>query len=216
MDPLQKFGVSNSGKHHAYLRCILDKLMRVEQRVRSLFQIRWKRVLPLDEMVFDRFEKARYLGFGEGSSIYHNSYVFGDVKVGKNTWIGPMTMLDGAGGNLEIGDFCSISSGVHVYTHDSVKWALSLGKCPYEKAPVKIGDGCYIGANCIIRKGVEIGDFSVIGACSFVNKNIPPYSVAAGVPCRIIGKVEKQGDEIKLVYHNKPDTPKSRKGKVKK
>jgi len=188
-----------------YARDMLEKLKRLHERVRRVFSAKWKRVLPFDEMVFDRFEKAKFMGFGEGSSIYHNSYIYGDVSVGKRTWIGPMTLLDGSGDKLEIGDYCSISAGVQIYTHDSVRWALTLGKHVYEKAPVKIGNGCYLGAQSVIRKGVTIGDFVVVGACSYVNKDIPSFSIAAGVPCRIIGRVEMEGDEVKLVY-DKSDT----------
>ena len=61
------------------------------------------RDLPLDEMLFDRWERARSLGFGPGASIYHNSYVYGDVRVGAGTWVGPFTILDGSGG-LGVGD----------------------------------------------------------------------------------------------------------------
>ena len=109
--------------------------------------------LPFGDYIVDRWEKAKNLGFGEGSSIYDSAIVIGDVKVGKNTWIGPFTVLDGTGG-LEIGDTCSISAGVQIYTHDTVEWAISGGKHPKEQAPVQIGNRCYIGPNSIISKGV--------------------------------------------------------------
>lgn len=158
-------------------------------RFRAAAKKRWQRDLPFDEMLFDRWERASSLGFGEGTSIYHNCYVYGDVSVGKNTWIGPFAILDGSGG-LVIGDNCSISAGVHIYTHDTVKWALSEGKAEYERAPVRIGSYCHIGAQVVIAKGVTVGDHSVVGACSFVNRDIPPYTVAYGVPCRPAGRVE--------------------------
>jgi len=93
-------------------------------------------------------------------------------------------------GGLVIGDFCSISSGVHIYTHDTVKWAVSGGKADYEYAPVKIGNCCYVGSQTVIASGVTIGDHCVIGACSFVNRDIAPYTVAFGVPCRPSGQVK--------------------------
>jgi acetyltransferase-like isoleucine patch superfamily enzyme len=170
---------------------------------RRLAQKLWKRDLPWPELLFDRWERAEHLGFGAGSSIYHLSYVYGDVQVGRNTWIGPFTVLDGTGG-LRIGSFCSVSAGVQIYTHDSVEWALSGGRAPYPRAPVVIGNCCYLGSHTVVAKGVTIGEHSVIGACSFVNRDIPPYTVAAGVPCRPIGKVKVSGRKVRLVF-NKND-----------
>lgn len=158
------------------------------EQLRTAMRERFDRDLPLEELLFDRWERARSLGFGEATSIHHNSYVYGSVEVGRSTWIGPFTILDGSGG-LKIGSFCSISAGVQIYTHDSVKWAVSGGRAEYERAPVTIGDACYIGSQSVIAKGVTIGEHSVIGSCSFVNRDIPPYSVAFGAPCRVAGRV---------------------------
>jgi acetyltransferase-like isoleucine patch superfamily enzyme len=95
-------------------------LVRLYEGLRDDVQARWKRDLPLEELLFDRWERAANLGFGDGTSIYHSSYVFGEVSVGRNTWIGPLVLLDGTGG-LTIGDNCSISTGVQIYSHDTVK-----------------------------------------------------------------------------------------------
>jgi len=167
---------------------LIDRLKKLYKYLRDEMWSKKNRELPLDELIFDRWEKARRLGFGKGTSVYHNSYIYGNVKVGKNTWIGPFTVLDGEG-ILEIGDSCSISSGVQIYTHNSVKWAISGGKEFYEKKTVKIGNCCFIGANSVIKDGVSIGDHSVVGACSFVNKEVPPYSIVAGTPAKIVGNV---------------------------
>lgn len=149
---------------------------------------KWKCDLPTTELTNDRWERAKRLGFGKGTSIYDNSYVYGDVKVGENTWIGPLTLLDGSGG-LVIGGNCSIASGVQIYSHDTVKWAISGGVAQYEKSPTKIGDCCYIGPQSVIGKGVKIGNHCIVGACSFVDKDVPDYTVVAGCPAKVIGKV---------------------------
>lgn len=172
---------------------VIAEARRAYEALRTAMRERWRRDLPLDELIHDRWERARSLGFGEGTSIYHNAYVYGDVSVGAGTWIGPLTLLDGTGG-LTIGDHCSISAGVQIYTHDTVKWALSDGQADPERAPVAIGDGCYIGSQTVISKGVRIGDHAVVGACSFVDRDIPAYTVAVGVPCRPIGKVSVGAD----------------------
>lgn len=159
------------------LRALLAQEMNAVQQ-------RWERTLPLADYVVDRWQKAKALGFGEGASIYDSSLVLGSVKVGRNVWIGPFTVLDGSGG-LVIGDNCSISAGVQIYTHDTVKWATSGGSAPVERAPVTIGSRCYIGPNTIISKGVTIGDGCVIGANSLVNANVPAGMKAWGTPARI-------------------------------
>ena len=177
-----------------------EALVGLYQELRFRVREKWKRDLPFGELLSDRWERAKSLGFGEGTSIYHQSYVYGDVKVGKHSWIGPYTLLDGSGG-LTIGDHCSISAGVHIYTHDSVKWALSGGKAEYERAPVWIGNCCHIGAQVVIVKGVNIGDHCVIGAGAFVNHNIPSFSIAVGEPYRIIGKVKiSESGEVSFEY----------------
>lgn len=164
---------------------------------------RWHRSLPLADLIVDRWERARRLGFGEGSSVYDQSLVLGDVEVGPKTWIGPGTVLDGSGG-LRIGATCSISAGVQIYSHDSVRWALSGGEAPYERAPVVIGDHCYIGPCSIVTKGVTIGHHCVVGAHSLVNRDLPDYAIAFGVPCRVVGRVELSGQTINLVYADAP------------
>lgn len=179
---------------------MLHSIRQLYRELRSHMQERWRRDLPLAELMFDRWERAQNLGFGEGASIYHSSYVYGDVQVGEHTWIGPHTILDGSGG-LSIGCYCSISAGTQIYTHDSVKWALSGGKAEYERAPVLIGDHCYIGSQTVVAKGVKIGDHVVVGACSFVNRDVPSFSIVGGAPCRHIGTVELRADgEVQLVY----------------
>jgi len=162
---------------------IIDELIRCFAQLRDDKKSRFHRVLPFGDYIVDRWEKARYLGFGEGTSIYDSSLVFGEVKVGKHTWIGPFTILDGSGG-LTIGDHCSISAGVQIYSHDSVHWAVSGGAANYEYAETCIENNCYIGPNSVIARGVRIGAGSVVGANSYVDKSWPPGSRIAGNPAQ--------------------------------
>lgn len=159
----------------------------------------FKRTLPFADYIVDRWEKAKELGFGDEACIYDSSLVIGDVKVGKKTWIGPSTVLDGSGG-LVIGSYCSISSGVQIYSHDTVKWAVTGGKAPYEYAKTCIGDNCFIGPNTIIAKGVTIGKGCIIGAQSLVLDDIPAGSKAYGAPCRVRGKVECAAGPVRVVF----------------
>lgn len=166
---------------------LLAQLKAFWQQRRGEVDAKYKRTLPFGDYVVDRWEKAAALGFGEGTSIYDSAVVLADVKVGKNTWIGPFTLLDGSGG-LTIGSNCSISTGVQIYSHDTIQWAISGGTAPYEYAPTKIGDNCYIGPNVVVAKGVTIGSGCIIGANSLVLSDIPAGSKAFGTPCKVQGK----------------------------
>lgn len=153
------------------------------------FRQKWKRNVSFGDCVVDRWERARELGFGNGTSIYDSALVLGDVTVGRNTWIGPGVVLDGSGG-LEIGDYCSISAGVQIYSHDSVDWAISGGTAPYKTAKTVVGSRCYIGPLTVLAMGVRIGDGCVIGANSLVRTSIPPKMKAFGTPCRVVSIIE--------------------------
>jgi acetyltransferase-like isoleucine patch superfamily enzyme len=161
----------------------IEELKKLYESLREDMRRKWDRDLPLEELLFDRWERAAKLGFGKGTSIYHSSYVYGDVTVGKNTWIGPFTVLDGTG-ELKIGSYCSISAGVQIYTHDTVQWAVTGGKAAYSYAPVRIGNHCYLGPNTVVSKGVRIGTGSIVGANSVVLSDVPARSNVAGCPAR--------------------------------
>jgi len=151
--------------------------------LRKVFYSKHGRQVSVGDLLFDRWETAKFLGFGEGSSCYNNVLVIGDVTVGKNTWIGPNVILDGSGG-LDIGDYVSISAGVQIYSHDSVDWSTSLGKSSVQRMGTKIGNGVYVGPNSVVQMGTTIGDGAIIGAMSFINSDVPPGAKFFGIPGR--------------------------------
>ena len=161
---------------------------------RDTMRNRFNRVLPTGELLFNRFDKAPYLHCGEGSSIYDTSVVMGDVEIGNHVWVGPYTLLDGSNAPLKISDYVSIDSGVMIYTHDSTRYYVSGGINPFDKGAVFIGEHTVIGTMSSIGCGVRIGSHCVIAAHSYVNKDIPDYSIAAGTPARIIGEVKTNKD----------------------
>lgn len=122
-----------------------------------------------------------------------HTWIIGKPKIGKGTWIGAFTVIDAQGG-LSIGKGCNISSGVHIYTHTTVKRCVSERKySKIDKKLVKIGSFVHIGANTTILMGTTIGHHSVIGAGCVVKEDtfIPPYSIVVGVPGKIIGNAKK-------------------------
>lgn len=162
-----------------------EEMMAMQSRLQAEKISKFNRRVSFGDLVTDRWANAKEYGFGEGTSVYDNVLILGDVRVGENTWIGPNVILDGSGGGLAIGDWCSISAGVQMYTHDTVQRSITLGKAPIEHSPTIVGNGVYIGPNTIIARGVNIGDGAVIGAMSFVNSDVPANARAWGCPARI-------------------------------
>jgi len=160
---------------------------------------RWDRSLPPADSLLDRWERARRLGFGDGASVYASAYVYGEVAVGERAWIGPNVLLDGSGGPLHIGRFCSISAGVQIYTHDTVAWSLSGGVRDRAVGAVSVGDCCHLGAGAIVAAGSHIGSRCVVGAQAFVKGEVPDATVVAGVPARPIGRVVGEGSDVRIV-----------------
>lgn len=166
----------------------LEDFERVTKSLVTDMRKKWDRSLPLLEHIVDRWKKAEQLGFGKGTSVYDNAYIYGlsNLSVGKNVWIGPMTIIDASGGKLEIGDGCSIACGAMIYTHSAHKFVVTEGKDKFEKGSIKIGRHTFIGSGAVVLPGVTIGDHSVIGAGAVVENNIPSHSIAVGIPAKVI------------------------------
>ena len=120
--------------------------------------------------------------------------VVGEPEIGPEAWIGYFCLIDGSGG-LKIGRRVTVSSGVHIYTHDAIRAAvLNLAKdheryAHVDRGPVSIGDNVFIGANSVILPNTQIGDHCVVAALSLVKGDFPPYSFIAGIPATIKGDV---------------------------
>ena len=153
----------------------------------------FNRRVSIGDLLTERRDNAAAYEFGEGTTMYDGVLVLGDVTVGRNTWIGPSCILDGSGGGLQIGDWCSISAGVQIYTHHTVNRSISLGEKPIEYAPTKIGNGVYIGPNSVIQMGITIGDRVIVGANSLVNRDVPSGAKVFGSPARP-GRIANEGE----------------------
>lgn len=178
-----------------------DQFDQLMARKRQEMWDKYHRVLPSGEIIYNRFDKAKDLGYGEGSSVYDTSVIMGDIEVGKHVWIGPFTLLEGSSAKLTIGDYVSIDSGVQIYTHDSTKNYISGGQIPFEKGDVEIGSNTVIGSMTIIMCNSKIGSHCVIAAHSFVKGNVEDNSIVAGCPAKVIGKVSvDKENRVSFIY----------------
>jgi len=111
------------------------------------------------------------------------------LKVGDNSNIGPYNYI-GCSGYIEIGNNVMISPRVSIFAenHVSERTDITMKEQGVKREFVKIEDDCWIAANSVILAGVTIGRGSIIAAGSVVTKSVPPYSIVAGVPAKIIKK----------------------------
>lgn len=110
----------------------------------------------------------------------------GKLKIGKGSIIGDKALLDARNG-ITIGKNVNFSSNISIYTeqHDHRD---PMFRCNSSDAfSVNIGDRAWIGPNAIILHGVHIGEGAVVAAGSVVTKDVPPFTIVAGVPARKIG-----------------------------
>lgn len=184
--------------HH--LRKLFDEFRELVFWLREYRRNNWGRVEPVGELFFDRQEKAARLGVPVNAALYDSVFLCGNVELGENVFIGQGCQLDGSGG-LKVGKGTSFASGAKILTHDSIRKTLSGGKLEIERAPVSIGECCFIGMNAVITRGVTIGDHAVIGAGAVVTQDVPSYAIVAGVPARRIGTVDRYTFEF--CYSNK-------------
>lgn len=110
----------------------------------------------------------------------------GQIEIGENTYIGPYTCL--SGDKIKIGRSCLIASqsGLYASNHVFQDPSKTIKEQGFIYKGIVIEDDCWIGNGVRVLDGVTIGHGSVIGAGAVVTKDIPPYSIAVGVPAKVI------------------------------
>ncbi|RXG63239.1 acyltransferase [Candidatus Atribacteria bacterium 1244-E10-H5-B2] len=130
----------------------------------------------------ERFNKWQYPEIEEGKLTKYNWMVQNKdgLKLGYKTDIGAFTYINAKNG-VVIEDFVQIGSHCSLYSESTID---------NKAGQIKLKKNCKIGSHSLIMPGVTIGENAVIGAFSFVNKDVPDNVVAAGVPVKVIKKIE--------------------------
>lgn len=121
--------------------------------------------------------------------------MLGDVSLGKRIHVGSHAII-ASRQPIVIGDYCGIGAGAKIYSNSEKPGAgkrLSGPMIPeeqkgFETKPIYIGRDCLVGANCVLLPGADMGEGSVVGPNSTLNKRLEPWTIAASGPPRIIGK----------------------------
>ena len=139
----------------------------------------------LDFSVRKLIYKVRSNNFGKSAYVAKH-VALRKSTIGAYTYIGPY----GSYNCTDIGRYCSFATGVHIGGEEHAFFDYStsdlLSKQNDAETRTSIGNDVWIGAQRYIRMGVKIGDGAVVGANSFVNKDVPPYAIVAGSPAKII------------------------------
>lgn len=127
-------------------------------------------------------ELSRFIPFLEFKNLILR-YLLG-MKIGKNASIGIGVTFDFFHPRwIMIGEDVILGYNCTILCHEFLPREYRLGE-------VFIGDGVLVGANTTILAGVSIGEGAIVGAGSLVNRDIPPHSLAAGVPAKVIKKLD--------------------------
>lgn len=141
--------------------------------------------------------KAYRTMFGMGEKIFIGDNVFiyrahmvgsewGTISFGNDVKLGSNVIIDYVG-KVSIGSHVDISGGAKIYSHDHDPYLMvHNASAPAIPRETVISDNVWIGVNAVILAGVTIGEFSVVGAGAIVTKDVPPNSIVAGNPAKVI------------------------------
>jgi galactoside O-acetyltransferase len=143
-----------------------------------------------ENVEIDKTADFNNVHLGDNVRIRKYASVFGaptyPTTIGKDTKINMLCTINGYDAPLQIGERCGIGQNSTIVTGSGPRSPRMRKAFPIVKGPVKIGNDCWIGADCIIVQNVTLGDFCIVAANSFVNKSFPPYSIIGGNPAKLI------------------------------
>lgn len=142
----------------------------------------WKNLRGMQSNINDRFKNWRHPKIIEGKLSKYSWMVQHkkNLRLGIKTDIGAFTYINAKYG-VVIEDYVEIGSHCSIY---------SVSTIDKKKGEVRLNKNCKVGTHSVIMPGITVGENSIIGAFSFVNKNIPDNVIATGIPVKIIKKIK--------------------------
>lgn len=161
------------------------------------------------QKIIDKFrgKPVRFFAIDKKIKVSKSADIDNNTVLGDYTYIGNNTTITRAviGRYCSIGNNVTIGPGEHNFEEISTSGHLSISTADYKgltKADCIIGNDVWIGVDAIIRRGVKIGNGAIIGANSFVNKDVPDFAVVAGSPAKII-KMRFDEEKIQKINDSK-------------
>ncbi len=190
-------GLKETIKGNPLLKKIIHRMLIPAGEARPRLWVKWfvnpfihsygdgakvRRRTRMDVLPFNKFSLGHRSTIEDFCTVNNG---VGDVEIGFNTLIGMSNVIIGPIniGNNVIFAQNVVASGLN---HEYRDINLPISEQKILVSPIVIEDDCWIAANSVITAGVTIGRHSVVAAGSVVTKSIPPYSVAAGNPAKVI------------------------------
>lgn len=173
----------------------MSRLLALMRRVQTLLKV---------------MGKSRYLNYGNNLHVGRGSRLWAleKLSIGSHVYIGKYVNIEA---NCDIGDFCLIGNHVAIIgRHDHnfkaigfpMRYAPWIGSkrfpSPYVDEKAVVETDVWLGFGVTVLTGTTIGRGSVVAAGSVVTTDIPPYSIAAGVPARVVGQRFEDQETISL------------------
>jgi acetyltransferase-like isoleucine patch superfamily enzyme len=172
---------------------IISKKSRLFPDVRLRGKVEIGDYSKIDKMtyLFGDFETG--IKISENVNLAPNCRIQGKVEIGNRSSMAQNGSISGERVGVFIGEDVMIGPNVVIvaFNHGFSRINIPMKNQKNEEEAINIGNDVWIGANVTISKGVSIGQGSIIAANSFVNKDVPAYSIAGGVPARVIGSRKK-------------------------
>jgi acetyltransferase-like isoleucine patch superfamily enzyme len=147
---------------------------------------------PVHGDVLQMFREGR-LELGEQVLLEPNVWLTGSgrIHIGAGTFLNMVVQVASVD-LVEIGEHCMFANGCFI-TDGNHRFDDIGTPVPWQgftsKGPTRIGDNVWCGANVVVTSGVTIGERCVIGANSVVTSDVPPFSIAAGAPAKVLKQI---------------------------
>lgn len=198
--------------------------MKDKMHTGELYLPGYEEIMRMQEKCLEKlydFNRTRPSEYEKRMSMLREMF----AEIGENCYIEPPFYANWGGKHIHFGNnvYCNFAvtmvDDTHIYVGDSTMIGPNvtiasaghpilpeLRKKTYQyNMPVKIGKNCWIGAGVVIVPGVTVGDNTVIGAGSVVNKDIPSDVIAVGNPCRVLREINEHDREFYFKDKKIPD-----------
>ncbi len=155
--------------------------------------------MPLEDFM------GKYPRINGKAYLHPTSYVIGDVEIGEMSSVWHYVIIRGDNDSISIGSGSNVQENSSIHTDPGFKVTIGDKVTIGHNAVVhgaSISSNVIVGMGSILLNGSKVGEFSIVGAGSVVTegKEIPPYSLALGVPARVVRKLKEE--EIKVIEEN--------------